>query len=77
MSNVIGIVPPVAENVYAEDVGDGGNVVRECAGGEFLALVVDGAPHPQFLDFSQGERSAALESLQQPDVGFEIILCHN
>ncbi len=44
--NAIRVVPPVADDVDAENVGNGGHMVREGAGGEFLAILVDRTPRP-------------------------------
>ena len=37
---------------------------------------VDGAPLPEAAQLGQCEGAAAAEGVQQPDVGFEIVLCH-
>ena len=43
---------------------------------QFLLLIVDRTAQPKTLEFSESEMTSALESFQQPDITFEIILCH-
>ena len=43
---------------------------------QLLLLIVDRTAQPKTLEFSESEMTSALESFQQPDITFEIILCH-
>ena len=43
---------------------------------QFLMFVVDRTAQPKALKFSESEMTPALERFQQPDITFEIILCH-
>ena len=71
---VVGVVSPVAYDVYAENVSYGGDMVRERACGKLAANLVNRTTAPQVLDLCKSKRSAALECFQEPDVRFEIIL---
>ena len=67
---VVGVVSPVAYDVYAENVSYGGDMVRERACGKLAANLVNRTTAPQVLDLCKSKRSAALEILLKDYASF-------
>lgn len=72
--NVVRIIFAVTYNLNAEDIENGSDVVGERSRSQLFSLIVHGAAQPKALKFFQGERTVALQRLQQPNITFEISL---